>query len=791
MKLQLQILVGLVLAISGAIPRTCSDAAEATNIRMQRVVRQFIAEQSDGTRIVALGSWADKGGKYADVILSNGTSDHDMRFIPRPGSTEAEAIEQWKYARNQLRGKIIEEFGTQKADKVLRLTNLYAPDEVMVGVEDAATAAARYDKLQTVPTLIHSGSVDANTAKRYAEGLYGDGAKVWKQIYEVDTGRVIYAQNGKAYSGFTDLLHKTEGQGKFSAKGMGETTTQWIEHVAAELEKGDARALGKQLKRIDRDLHKGRSMARVGPASSYREEIQQLIKELDAPGADVKALSGRINRAMSRGKLEAEVLKRMDDAGSAQRAVLKTILESTELNGKAWNAIKKIAGKVPYGAIVEGLMASAVLYGAYDTAENRSQAEAIAKLVPELASVAPGILVEITDACLEEAKETGYIMMANRQDAMDLIAGIYTAQGREQAFERTGKKYDINSIDQLVRTYRTLPKLEAFVLVRAQQAAARDAGVETGAADMKVAQAIYDKCFPYLLHEWREKRDEYRREYIRLLNQLRMTPLILTYTPNPAELKSKNESLEITLTAQYMGVDMTDARNRMREILKVLTVDGIYINTDVEFSAKGVPGGPPMTFLVWARKPGTYTTNVMITDVCGAAQLGDAGITEQRSVRTASVEVPVTFIGEPTTPEPAPVVVAKGRFTGNYAGVLVRQPWISTNFNRKGWLDIRINGTQVSGFHVGENGQGRISGNFNPETRSLTASVSTTLVGTEVYTLTGSYSEQSRQFTGSYTAVYTHYKGTLKTTESGTWSASGKMTGLPPVPPEDATPKVR
>ena len=772
-------LLGLVMAIGAAFHALPVEGVDPTNVRMQRVVKRFVAAQGDGSQVVTLGSWAEKGSNYNDV-LTGGTSDHDMRFIPRPGSNEAEAVEQWKQARNQLRGYIIEEFGTQDANKILSKTNLYAPSQAMVGVEDLETAAARYAKHQTVPSLGDAKPVDAKRAELYAEGLYGEGAKGWKQVYEAKTGRVVYSHNGKVYSGVTDLVHGAEGYGRFTPKGMGETATQWMEHAVDELNKGDARALAKQLERVDRDLHKGRDLARMGSDSAYRQEIQSLVAELRRPGAKVEALSGRINQVMSRGRLEAAILKRMDDAGTAQRAVLKTILQSAELNGKAWKAIKKIAGKVPYGAIVDGLMVSAVYYSTADTAMNRSKVEALAKLVPDLAGVAPGLLVEVTDACLEEAKETGYVMVANRQNAMDLIAGIYTARGREQGFERTGKKYDITSIDQLVRTYCTRAKLEAFVMVRAQQAAARDAGEVTGEVDAKVAQGIYDKCFPYLLYHWREKRDEYRREYIRLLNRLRTTPLVLTYTPNPAVLPGEDEPLEILLKAEYVGADMVAVRNRMREILKILTVGGIYIDTDVTFSAKGLPGDAPMTFRVWARKAGTYTTRITISDVCGAAQLGDAGITEQRATRSVAVEIPVA------PPAAAAPVVAgpTGRFRGDYTGRYARHASFPKNFNlnRKGWLDFRVTGTQVRGSHTGENGQSTLSGSYDPETKQLTASATTTLVGTEVYHLSGTYSEEAQRFTGTYTAVYTPHAGTNKYTESGTWSAAGKMVGGAPPP---------
>ena len=750
-------------------------AQEASNIRMQRAVAKFMANQKDGSQIVAVGSWVDKNGTYADILSEKGgTSDHDMRFVPKPGASETEAIEQWKNARNQLRTQIIDEFGAADAEKILANTNLYAPSEAMLGVEDAKTAAKRFAEFDAVPTLAHSGPVNHQVAVKYSEGLYGEGTTAWKQIYETKKGRAFYNYNGKAYSGLTDLVHASEGFGRFTSKGMGHTTTQWIEHAADELRKGDARALVKQLKRVDDDLHKGFDLARLGSDANYRNEIQSLITDLNKPGANVAEFTDRVNEVLRRGQFEAEILKRIDDVGLKERAVLKTVLKSAESNGKAWKAIKKVASKVPYGAVLDGLMASAALYSVADTSMNRSDAEAIAKLIPDLAGVAPGILVEIADSCMEEAKVTGYVMVANRQDALDLIAGIYTARGREQGFERTGKKYDIESIDQLVRQYRTRRKLEAFVRVRAEQAAARDAGVETKKVDKKVAQAIYDKCFPYLLHHWLEKRDEYRREYIRLLNKLRITPLILVYSPNPAKITKENNTVEILLEAKYIGVDMVAVRNRMRELLQILTEDGIYIDTRIEFSAKGRKGSAPRTFRVWAKKTGVYTTSVTITDDCGAAKLGDAGISAQRVLRTASVEVPVEL-------DSSKIVGVTGYCRGTYQGKFLKAPpgtSFSGGLNRKGWVNFRITGTSVKGSHIGENGKSILTGTYNPETKSIMANATTTLVGTETYTLSGTYSAESQTFSGTYTGVYKHHKTGHKTTESGTWTAQGKLSAL-------------
>jgi hypothetical protein len=746
---------------------------------MQRVIKKFIANQPDGIQVIGLGSWTS--GKNFDDVLAGGTSDFDMRMVPKLGTDDKTAMKQWKKARNQLRGYIIEEFGhtSGHADKVLAKTNLYAPNQLVKNVEDAEDAAKWFRKNGAVPTLSHSGEVNEATAKRLSEGLYGDPAKGWKQAYEAEKGRLWYRHNKNVYTTPPDLIHYGEGHGKFSAKNMGHTTRGWVEHAADELRKGDPRALVKQLKRVDRDLRKGREVARMGQDAAYRKELHSLIDDLSAPGAKSRLprLTKRINKALSRGSMEAAILRRMDDAGPAQKVLLKTIMQSMELNSKLWKSICKVAKKVPAGAIVDGLFISAIYYSTADTAMNQSKIEALAKLIPDLAGITPGLMVEITDACLKEAKATGYVLAGNRQSAMDLIAGIYTARGREQAFDRQGKKYDVESIDQLVRQYRTRRKLDGFVMNRARHAAARDAGVETAKADAKTAQAIYDKCWPYLYQRWLAKRDEYRREYIRLLNKLRTTPLVLTYTPNPAILPKDGKPLDIVLTASYVGVDMGEVRTRMRQLLGILTAGGIYIDTKMVFSAKGTRNRN--TLRVQAREAKKYATSVTVTDVCGAAQLGDAGIREQRIKRTASVEIVV---------KPGVAVGGvKGYCHGSYKGRYAKHKLLKGTMTRKGWIRFRITGTKVKGWHVGENGESDLIGTYNPTTKRFTARATTKLVSTAAYSLSGTYNESTQTFTGAYTAVYTPWKGKHRFTESGSWTAKGKLTTL--APPKKKDPK--
>ena len=55
-----------------------------------------------------------------------------------------------------------------------------------------------------------------------------------------------------------------EGQAKFSATGMSNTTLGWAEHAAEELKSGNPDRVAKYFERMDRDLNKARELAGSG-----------------------------------------------------------------------------------------------------------------------------------------------------------------------------------------------------------------------------------------------------------------------------------------------------------------------------------------------------------------------------------------------------------------------------------------------------------------------------------------------------------------------------------------------
>jgi hypothetical protein len=118
-------------------------------------------------------------------------SDHDMRLVMPRGTSDRRALEAWQQARDDLSALIRAEFGDDAA-QILNRTNLYPPLQLMRLVENRDEAMAVFRRLQTVPSLGHTGGVTASTnLGRFAEGLYGDGATTFIQNYESTSGRLF------------------------------------------------------------------------------------------------------------------------------------------------------------------------------------------------------------------------------------------------------------------------------------------------------------------------------------------------------------------------------------------------------------------------------------------------------------------------------------------------------------------------------------------------------------------------------------------------------------------------
>ncbi len=567
----------LLLLIVGALAPAAavSGGSPATNVRVQNILKAFVG--TSGQEAIGLGSWIS-GKTYADV-LAGGASDHDIRLISN-ALTPADAQREWIRARATLSDMVKREFGKDAA-KVLKSINLYPPSQLMRGVEDASDALGRFRKLGNVPNLGFTGAVAAAPAQ-FAEGLYGSGAKAWTQAYEQQAGRIFYARDGKVFTGFTDLTHMSEGIARYDVAGMCNTSTQWAEHIVEELHEGRGDKVAKYLERLDRDLAKARSLARVELDPAWRQQVKKLAETLKRNPGKAGELQGEINAVLARSRGEASLLTRMTRAPAAERKILQNALKELRGGGR-FSQILTQAGEVV--TFERALTAISVILQVRQTAKFAGEEEyhqAVSSALAGVAGIASfpvGFVGDMTNWVMESAKANGYAFAASTQEAWDLMAGIHTAVGRTDVEDRG------YTLDELVARIDDEKKLEAVVYTKARNAASRGfGGAETGKTDEKVGDEIFARCWPIIRDAWRERREELTLEYTAIMDELEHAPVLLKYAPVPLSVKPK-EKVTVTVAAEMADPKFAEKLARAKQILTILYREGVF--ADVEWKWKG------------------------------------------------------------------------------------------------------------------------------------------------------------------------------------------------------------
>lgn len=544
-----------------------SDDALAVpdNIAMQGVVRDFVRET--GRDVLGVGSWIR--GSYG------AGSDHDMRLVLPPGTPKDKAIAEWAKARQTL-NRLIDARFKERAAAIKQATNLYPPSQMMGGVEDVEDAMARYRTANQVPNLGHAGAVTDHTPIRHAEGLYGSGSQGWIQGYESASGRLFYGgKGGKVFVGMADLTHLEEGLPRFDMHGMSNTSLQWAEHCADEVRAGRADKVVKYLKRLERDLAKARDLGRLGKGGPVQEEIRFLISELSHEPQKLSKLADRVDGLLWKSRVQANVLKAYSNVPEKARRVLSALfidMKNDSLSRSMADFMRKAADKgiTPERAIGGVVLALRVLSTAKAAGEEDRTA-ILTRLAPWLLDLGPQILAEMTQAIIDATKEAGYEFVASSQEAWDLLAGIYTVEGRD--WVDFGREY---TLEDLVRAIHDEQKLSNLIFAKAMLAAARDGGVALAAVDRKVAEAVWRRVYPVIADAWFYRLDELYAEYEDLAREFQTQPVLITYDPQPAALSGGM----VNVTAEAASGDgrLGDRLKRMKEILGAISRKGGFVN---------------------------------------------------------------------------------------------------------------------------------------------------------------------------------------------------------------------
>ncbi|MCI0487348.1 MAG: tetratricopeptide repeat protein [Blastocatellia bacterium] len=475
----------------------------------RRDVAEIVAEtvRETNARIVTVGSWVS-GTKYNDPLLG-GVSDHDMRLV-MTGTSEDAAMASWRNVRSTIVQKVRARFkDPATADQVLKSINLYPPDEILAGIDDADEALLKMKNL----------GVNPNLGDEVVEGLWGKGSKAFRDAYESTSGRMIYAEGGAVRSGFADLLPLGETRAIYTIGGSANSASQFVDKTLDALRKGDAKTVRKQLERLNQSLRKARSLAGI----EQRNHFDDILKKLKDYGDDIeglrrelatnKQLVAEISNALPKAKLDAELLKRF--AESSKPRDLKIIKDMLEEGTGRWarvkDALSKASSHVPWGALMKGMMAFFVYLETVDisSAAGRGDYEqAFEKILTNLgfvASLPAGILSALVTAIITDAKESGYIFVTRFQDCEDLIAGIYSVKGREEVSDV--QKIEIN-VDRMAREFTKEEQVRALVALHARNAARRNVGEATEKIDQEVENRLNERCGPNIIEKWRNRRAE-------------------------------------------------------------------------------------------------------------------------------------------------------------------------------------------------------------------------------------------------------------------------------------------
>ncbi|MBU0608588.1 MAG: hypothetical protein KKI08_11935 [Armatimonadetes bacterium] len=578
---------------------------------MQRVLAKFV--EQTGYPMMGVGSWI-KG-----VGFDPAKSDFDMRLVWPGGGSQAQQLAHWQKARTQMARLIREEFG-DRAGNILSRTNLYAPNQLMHGVENSADALARFQQLNTAPNLAHSGPVTESTAGKFTEGLYGSGSQTYVQGYERGAGRLFYNNNGKCVTGLSELAHMGEGMPKYTALGTANTAGQWAEHGLDALRKGSGKDVIKYLERLERDLVKSQSLCGLDVDDVFRQRLRNMRQLVKDSGGKLAGLSDDAARLLLQAQAKAAMLKGYQTGGPMRQAYYRVMMDAVTAKNKLGDLIGKVMAKTPSWVNAERAMGFiAVCFAtpgiAQKLARDENPFETMSTVSGALGTGAaafsaysvlgPALLGEVMAEIIVQARANGFDMAAGFQGAWDLMEGIYSSWGRADVDPDPRLKL---TLADMVANYKDESKLEARVYQHCLRASTRGLGAANAQHDQGVADAIFAKCWPIIRDAWRWERDNLTTEYLMVRSEVLHCPLVIYYKPT-APQPGKQVICEAISADKKLG----ERLERMRQILRILYGRGSGLAVNYYWTPAGVSVGDRD----WQRgftfsEKGTYPVKVRL-----------------------------------------------------------------------------------------------------------------------------------------------------------------------------------
>lgn len=648
-------LLSFPLGLQADETQALNTAIEAAIGNLQKTGGREITLKAAEEVVNGLGDPISASGSHVKGLYTPGKSDHDFTHRVASELSPEEALSSWQTARrrfsteiknetlrqfeNQLRAELKQAGITDPAqidrlinqarpqtnklvqnevvDGILQRTNLYPPDQVIGKVSGAEEAMKKYKKIKTVPRLSEEAGKELSddVLKKATEGLYGPGAKAYRQGYESKAGVIweIDPKTGKARKRLIDLTHMSEGYGAYTLEGMAGNSKQWGNKVKDALKEGDYRTAFKDLERLHLDMKKARDLASLpSPGLTGVEKFHNQYKEIkDAASkafpADEAAraqyvretidklfqenpgLKGEIESAVNTASKEADLLRIYGGELKANRKMFirKMLDGSSEAGSRLRSALGDFYEK--YGHHLNAVNFISAIFIYLDTAETASRAgqedwdgafrkgiETALGIPPALMPV--GIMAVITNLIIDTAKDAGYSLAVASQDCEDLLAGIISVKGWEEA-KSFGTK-DETSIDEIARRLPLEAQVRNLVATLARNAATGQEG--TQAINKGKEEALIGKCTGQVVAKWRKRRFELLSGYMDLQNKLNEEfnnlNVELSAEPNPARLKtlkgtgSGASAVEVVLQARAVSpIDpINQLLDQMREQIMIL-----------------------------------------------------------------------------------------------------------------------------------------------------------------------------------------------------------------------------
>jgi len=551
-----------------------------------------------GSWLRAVGKGGDLSRSYADPLLK-GTSDHDLRLIFQ--GTDQQVTNKWLQTQAALRNGInarfvgktatdIEELlmrsgftaeqakllakqgGSSLASTILNSVNIYAPNQLMRGVVDQRTAEAAFKKLGAVPNL--SGKI--------VEGVWGQGTTTAIQQLE-QPGRLFFRSGTLVRAGFTDLVHASEGYGRYTLGGAANLAAQWTEKALEATHSGDASLLSKYLRRLKSELIIARNKGNLEKTamSETFAVLDDIIAQAEKEGAAVFARPG-LNTFLTSARNDTELLRQLSrNPGETDRQVINAILGNTptrwkQLGGKLRELRTKITDLVTFERVMNGVL----LYMAANNVAHAGGSEGLEAALRQagvdlayFAGLGPGILMSMTNAIINDAKEAGYALIISQQGWNDFLAGISAVKGYEG---ETGVE---QSIDRLAVSYSRRSDVENFVRLQCHNIAAlkvtgAPTSPATAEARTKMQEALYNKMAPIIVGKWLQRRKDLMMNYCDLALQLDyvMNNSVLqgTVSPSPLTLEGATGTAAFALRRDGDWNDVKELLKRMEAAIKPL-----------------------------------------------------------------------------------------------------------------------------------------------------------------------------------------------------------------------------